>query len=188
MFFDVFRELCDKKGVSPSRAALECGLSKSTVSQWKTRGSSPKFEQLSKIAAYFGVSVDYLLGNEEKPAVKSDALKNASELFQRIGNPLKNGIAKISNTKIQSDGTINMTFSIDESGLSASEVETIAAFLKKAVDSAMDAIDKLPIEGEVSDDELKHALFNGAPATDSQLDEVKRFAKYIADNGPLSKD
>ena len=73
MFFDVFRELCDKKGVSPSRAALECGLSKSTVSQWKTRGSSPKFEQLSKIAAYFGVSVDYLLGNEEKPAATEDS-------------------------------------------------------------------------------------------------------------------
>lgn len=73
MFFDVFRELCDKKGVSPSRAALECGLSKSAVSQWKIRGSSPKFEQLSKIAAYFGVSVDYLLGNEEKPAATEDS-------------------------------------------------------------------------------------------------------------------
>lgn len=73
MFFDVFRELCEKKGVTPSRAALDCGLSKSAVSQWKTRGSSPQFEQLSKIAAYFGVSVDYLLrGNEEKPATPKD--------------------------------------------------------------------------------------------------------------------
>ena len=41
---------------------------------------------LSKIAAYFGVSVDYLLGNEEKPAatedselIKSDPL--AGQLF-----------------------------------------------------------------------------------------------------------
>lgn len=72
MFFDVYCELCKEKGVSPTRAALETGISRSTVSQWKNRGSSPKAEQLPKLAAYFGVSVDYLLGNEEteKPAAK----------------------------------------------------------------------------------------------------------------------
>lgn len=33
---------------------------------------------------------------------------------------------------------------------------------------------------EVSDDDIKFALFEGAPVTDEQFEEVKRFARYIA--------
>ncbi len=89
MFFDVFKKLCEDKGISPSRAAVDCGISKSTVSQWKNRNSSPKAEQLPKLAAYFGVSVDYLLGNEEKETptaaktVSDDDIKFA--LFGDVG-------------------------------------------------------------------------------------------------------
>lgn len=70
VFYDVFKQLCDKKGVSPSRACLDMKLSRSLGAKWKNTGANPSFDVLSKIAAYFGVSVDYLLGNEqkEKPA------------------------------------------------------------------------------------------------------------------------
>lgn len=36
--------------------------------------------------------------------------------------------------------------------------------------------------GEVSDEDIKFALFDGAPVTDAQYEEVKRFARYIAEN------
>lgn len=192
--YKIFEALLAERGVTAYQVAKATGISTGSLSDWKNGRSSPKVEKLKKIADYFGVSVDYLLGNEEKPAVKSDALKNASKLFQRIGNPLENGIVEISNITVKDNGKnkkISFEFSIDETGLSAEELDAIAALLKETVSTLPEAIDKfstLPFEGEVSDDELKHALFNGAPATDSQLDEVKRFAKYIADNGPLSKD
>lgn len=67
MFFDVYCDLCQKKGVSPTGAALEMGISRGAVSFWKNGSRLPSSAMLSKIAAYFGVSVDYLLGNEEKP-------------------------------------------------------------------------------------------------------------------------
>jgi hypothetical protein len=35
MFFDVFKALCDKKGVSPKRATEEIGLSNSITTKWK---------------------------------------------------------------------------------------------------------------------------------------------------------
>ena len=41
------------------------GLSRTSVVKWKA-GSVPTGATLNKIAAYFGVSVDYLLGNEQK--------------------------------------------------------------------------------------------------------------------------
>lgn len=76
MFYDLFAGLCEKRGIKPSKAAEECGINKSNVSNWKNNGYVPRGEALNKIADYFGVSVDYLLGNEqkEKPAAKSDEL------------------------------------------------------------------------------------------------------------------
>lgn len=68
MFFDVYRDLCKSRNISPSAAAIEMGINKGTVSIWKNKGTVPQTPQLKKIADYFNVSVDYLLGNEEKPA------------------------------------------------------------------------------------------------------------------------
>lgn len=77
MFFDVYSELCKEKGVSPSRAAIEMGINKGTVSIWKNQGTNPQVLQLHKIASYFNVSVDYLLGKTDKKtasAVDADAV------------------------------------------------------------------------------------------------------------------
>ena len=70
MFYDILKKLCEEKNISPSKAATECGISRSTVTWWKQHKTSPNSEQVSKLAEYFGVSTDYLLGNEqkEKPA------------------------------------------------------------------------------------------------------------------------
>ena len=70
VFYDIFKGLCDKKDVSPSRACIDMGLSRSLGAKWKNTGANPSYEVLTKMAGYFGVSVDYLLGNEqkEKPA------------------------------------------------------------------------------------------------------------------------
>ena len=64
MFYDILKKLCKEKNVSPSRAATECGISRSTVTWWKQHKTSPNSEQISKLANYFGVSIDYLLGKE----------------------------------------------------------------------------------------------------------------------------
>ena len=58
MFYDIFLNLCQKRGIKPSRAAEECGINKSNVSNWKSNGYVPRGEALGKLATYFGVSVD----------------------------------------------------------------------------------------------------------------------------------
>ena len=68
MFYDRFKQLCDHKGVSCNKAALEIGLSNATPTKWKKTGATPVGETLDKIAAYFGVTTDYLLGKETKKA------------------------------------------------------------------------------------------------------------------------
>ncbi|MBC8546491.1 helix-turn-helix transcriptional regulator [Clostridiaceae bacterium NSJ-31] len=66
MFYDLFYSLCVKKGVSPSKACLDMGLSRSLAAKWKNTKATPSADAMSKIANYFGVTVDYLLGIEQK--------------------------------------------------------------------------------------------------------------------------
>ena len=61
MFYDIYCDLCKRKGVTPTRAAIEMGLSKSTPTAWKKQGITPQAAQLQKIANYFEVPIDYLM-------------------------------------------------------------------------------------------------------------------------------
>lgn len=74
MFYDRFAYLCKQKGVSPSRAALDAGISKSLVSKWKNYNTEiPSPDVLSKLSKYFGIPVSELLGEgaEKMPAENS---------------------------------------------------------------------------------------------------------------------
>ena len=64
MFYEIFLKLCNSKAQSPNAVAKELGFSTGTVTWWK-KGRAPRDTALQKIADYFGVSVDYLLGKEE---------------------------------------------------------------------------------------------------------------------------
>lgn len=64
MFFDVFQSLCKQKGISCKQAAEDIGLSNSITTKWKKTGATPGGNTLSKIASYFNVTTDYLLGSE----------------------------------------------------------------------------------------------------------------------------
>ena len=66
MFYDQFVKLCKARGVSPSAVMVSIGLNKSNATFWK-KGSIPKGETLQKLADYFGVSIDYLLGLADAP-------------------------------------------------------------------------------------------------------------------------
>ena len=78
--YERITELCKLKGVSGSRMCLDLGMSKSTMSELKagrTKGFTATTAQ--KIAAYLGVSVGYLLGEEEKekkPTIEDDELSD----------------------------------------------------------------------------------------------------------------
>jgi transcriptional regulator with XRE-family HTH domain len=81
VFYDRFKELCDKRGISCNRAAIDIGLSNATPSQWKNKGMTPKADTLEKIAAFFNVSTDYLLGKEEQKTPTPKSERDDSEIM-----------------------------------------------------------------------------------------------------------
>ena len=66
--YEIFAKLLKEKGVTPYQVHKATGVAQSSLSDWKNGKSKPKYEKMAAIADYFGVSVDYLLGREEKKA------------------------------------------------------------------------------------------------------------------------
>ena len=89
MFYDKFVSLCKEKGVAPTRAALDIGLSKSAPIKWRTTGATPNGETLNKIAEYFSVSVSLLFGEETKKAPTPKGEREMDDLTNEILNELE---------------------------------------------------------------------------------------------------
>lgn len=81
MFYDNFLELCREKGKSPAAVTREIGLNNSSSTAWK-HGATPKGETLQKLANYFGVSVDYLLGMGQRVS----AVAPSRRIFEALRN------------------------------------------------------------------------------------------------------
>lgn len=62
------RELRTVKGVTQREIAAHLGIDRTTFGKYETGASEPDFETVIRIADYFSVSVDYLLGREERAA------------------------------------------------------------------------------------------------------------------------
>ncbi len=69
MFKENFVRLCNQRGVAPTAVCVAIGLQKSAFSNWDET-SVPRQSTLVKLADYFNVSVDYLLGKDEPPTNK----------------------------------------------------------------------------------------------------------------------
>jgi transcriptional regulator with XRE-family HTH domain len=52
------------KGLSMDKLASILGVTKSRISMWENNGVVPRDEVLLQLSNYFGVSTDYLLGND----------------------------------------------------------------------------------------------------------------------------
>ena len=58
------KELREKKGISQAELANILDVAQQTVASWEKEKSSPNYEILQKIADYFLVTTDELLGRE----------------------------------------------------------------------------------------------------------------------------
>lgn len=72
-FYENYLALCEKVGKSPSRVALEIPLSKPTVTRWSNGGGITD-ATARKVANYFGVTVEELMGESKGESIKKDPI------------------------------------------------------------------------------------------------------------------
>jgi len=65
--YERLENLCEKNGISITKLCVEITGSKGNLSTWKKGNINS--ESLRKIADYFDVSADYLLGRTDSPSV-----------------------------------------------------------------------------------------------------------------------
>lgn len=98
MFYDLYNFLCKQAQKKPYTVAKEIGLTNSNVAQWK-KGSTPRPEVIKKIADYFGVSVEFLLEQKEKPSADGEELtpeeKELYEILDSCGPDMVKAILEV---------------------------------------------------------------------------------------------
>ena len=83
MFYDRFKQLCEKKGVKPTNACVEAGFSRGLAAKWKAEKTEvPRSDILQKLSVYFGMTIDEILGEEEQK--EKTATIDSDDLDMRI--------------------------------------------------------------------------------------------------------
>ena len=101
MFWERFYNLCLRNGKRPNPVGKEIGLSSGIISKWKN-GGIPNGETLMKLARYFGVSTDYLLGlspyiqiNGELVAMEYTDLELKKQVAENSAKLNNKGLSKL---------------------------------------------------------------------------------------------
>ena len=77
--YEIFEQLLQKYGLTAYKVSKETGITQSTLSDWKRGRSTPKTENMKKIADYFGVTVEYLMTGKEEPKERAPELTARDE-------------------------------------------------------------------------------------------------------------
>lgn len=85
MFWENFVRECEKIEKYPSYVAEELGFNKSAVTSWKN-GSLPRVASRKKIADYFGITVEELMGTKKEPAGMGGLDKQMQEIVELLNN------------------------------------------------------------------------------------------------------
>lgn len=87
--YEIFERLLKERGMTAYQFSKETGIGSSTLSEWKKGKHQLKGDKLQVIAAFFGVSVDYLLTGKESPKESTDGTiyyfnDDAAQLAQEL--------------------------------------------------------------------------------------------------------
>lgn len=84
MFIETLKGLMSEKKVTTNKMLTDLGLGKNSMINWTKRGTIPNGETLQKLADYFNVSVDYLIGKEKKLPISGELSEEWSLFIQYL--------------------------------------------------------------------------------------------------------
>lgn len=90
------RELRDAKGLSQTDVAERLDVTRSTISGYENNIITPSVEQLVKLAVLYNVSLDYMMGMENRSAFYVDDLtesqqKTVLDIVERLKREFRDG-------------------------------------------------------------------------------------------------
>ena len=65
------KEIRKARGISQLKLAMDLNTNQNTISRYETGEREPGIKELIRIADYFNISIDYLLGRTDCPEIKN---------------------------------------------------------------------------------------------------------------------
>lgn len=81
MFWENFVTQCEKLEKSPTTVVEELGFKRPAVTSWKN-GALPQVKNRKKIADYFGITVEELMGTKKEPAGEGELTEDMKEILE----------------------------------------------------------------------------------------------------------
>lgn len=109
----LLKELRIKKNITLEQLAIEINeqfnvnLTRSMLSKWETGKSRPVYDHLKRLALYYGVTTDFLLGFDKEENVVITNSEGAVTNKMSLPNPKKRSIIESINNLIEDDGYTN---------------------------------------------------------------------------------
>lgn len=121
-------------GVSPSKAAQESGINKSTVTYWKNHTESKPTGQLAeKLCSYFNVSMSELYGDTQKetPTLTAKDERDIARDLERIRQTLESEDTIMFDGDPMSDEARDSIMNAIELGLKAAKIKNKEKYTPK---------------------------------------------------------
>ena len=199
------REIADSKGMTLTSISKKLGKSGGYLSEISSRNADVPSQYLPAIAEILGTSVEYINGLVEKPnegATTSPVSVDYGKFqFQRFYELCKESGVRQSHLYTlvgmspKAGSNLRKTKNVKPEILEvwAQELHTSAAYLNGETDDPTPKAQQEPSKSEepekekapaanrreVTEEDIKHALFGGADVTDAQFEEVKSFARFV---------
>lgn len=89
IFGNRLKELRIKKGLLQKQVSFELGIKVSRYSSYESNSRFPELSILIKIADYYNVSIDYLIGRDNKTHLDNEKLINELEKLKNYINSIQ---------------------------------------------------------------------------------------------------
>ena len=129
------RELRQKKRISQRSLAMELGITGQTLSNYEVGTREPSHEMVLRLADYFNVTTDYLLGRDNPPPALPENEKAPTSSEEPAG--------ELTTAEIVQRYLLDRGLLKDKDELPVRDLETIGGVMELSIVHALDALKTL---------------------------------------------
>lgn len=179
------RKLMEQKAITQNELAEYLGKTRQSVSYYCDGSSSPDWETVAKIADYFNVSTDYLLGRTEDPSRLPSVIDDLGLSLKAVDTIERLGMWDTPNYQITFRNASGRAVDVLNCLLESSDFDEVMGYLLLCLDSFMVTTQTRRLDGDdyEAEEEMRsagHIVLQGADAGKFYATEAANILKQLA--------
>lgn len=163
--FEIIKQLANKRNQPLQQVAEKLGFSKNLIYRWKI--SEPKAKDLAKIADYFDVTTDYLLGRTENNTF------NVLPIFQRIQDLAAKRNKNLKDISLELGFSKNYLYTLKTQVPSVDKLQKLAEYFRVTTDYLIQGETK-----EISISNVSKITYKGRVLSKEDLEMIQNLLDW----------